>query len=399
MRYYVYILLDDRVKGDYKNNYAEVNNKPFYIGKGDFESKNKQERHLTHYNDVLLENKNCEINPHKSRTIKKLLNLKFKPNFKIIFKSDDENEVFKVECELVEHYGRVLSGGILTNITIGGSGGDTFTNNSKKEEIRLKHKENTKGIKNPMYGRSKFSHPSHLSKMNGKHWNKGKKRSEKVKSKMKVSMGKRPKISIVIIDIKTLEEIDILTADEIMVKYKIKTRSLIYKCVKHGGSANGYLFRYLDKNLVLNKRKRSDYVKPKDNAPKGYRTTKNGVIKVSKAVCYKKSINDLNEIVFDDVNEASEFIGLNVTVIRRKCKNNNTHDNIFRWDNKDYTFNVKIGNNKKGVIRINKDGSETEFESLKEAAESIGGKTTSVLAVCKGRNKTYKGLVYKYKNK
>jgi len=140
-------------------------------------------------------------------------------------------------------------------------------------------------------------------------------------------------------------------------------------------------------------------VKPKDNAPKGYRTTKNGVIKVSKAVCYKKSINDLNEIVFDDVNEASEFIGLNVTVIRRKCKNNNTHDNIFRWDNKDYTFNVKIGNNKKGVIRINKDGSETEFESLKEAAESIGGKTTSVLAVCKGRNKTYKGLVYKYKNK
>jgi hypothetical protein len=39
------------------------------------------------------------------------------------------------------------------------------------------------------------------------------------------------------------------------------------------------------------------------------------------------------------------------------------------------------------------------FESLKSAADYIDGKITSVLAVCKGRNKTYKGYKFEYKNK
>jgi hypothetical protein len=138
MRYYVYVLLDDRKKGSFCNDHCDLINQPFYIGKGDRNTKNKSERHLTHYKDVLLGNKSSEINPYKTNIIKKLFNLGYEPNFQIVFESNDENEAFNVEKELIEFYGRFIDGGVLTNITIGGSGGDTFTNTPNKEEIRIK---------------------------------------------------------------------------------------------------------------------------------------------------------------------------------------------------------------------------------------------------------------------
>ena len=118
MRYYIYILLDDRVMGDYGNNYSEINYKPFYIGKGDYNAKNKRKRHLTHYTDVLKDNRSSKINPYKTNTIKKLIELGFEPNFKIIFETDNEDEAFKIEKELIDYYGRVTEGGLLTNIVI-----------------------------------------------------------------------------------------------------------------------------------------------------------------------------------------------------------------------------------------------------------------------------------------
>lgn len=42
MRYYVYILVDDTCKGDYHNEYCDIEYKPFYVGKGDSMSKNKK---------------------------------------------------------------------------------------------------------------------------------------------------------------------------------------------------------------------------------------------------------------------------------------------------------------------------------------------------------------------
>jgi hypothetical protein len=385
MRYYVYVLLDDRKKGSFCNNYCDLINQPFYIGKGDRNTKNKCERHLMHYNDVLANNKSSKINPYKTNIIKKLFKLGYQPNFKIVFESNDENEAFKVEQELIEFYGRIMDGGILTNITIGGSGGDTFTNNPNKEEIRLKHILKNKGKNNPMYGRPLELHPSHLSKLSGKHWNKGNKMSNEHKNKISQNNKSNSK-KIIVIDVNTLEEIDVLTIHEIIDKYSIKTKSLVYRCIKYGGSINGYYFRYIDSDLILTKTRRKDYIKPKVN-------------KTSKNVYYKTNINSNEEIKFNDVKEASEKTGFNANVIRRKCINNNTYENIFRYGDKDYTFNVKIGNNKKEVIRIDKYNQTMVFESLKSAADYIDGKITSVLAVCKGRNKTYKGYKFEYKNK
>ena len=108
----------------------------------------------------------------------------------------------------------------------------------------------------------------------------------------------------------------------------------MYKCIKYGGSVNGYYFRYVDSDLILTKTKRKEYIKPKVN-------------KTSKNVYYKKNINSNEEIKFDNVKEASEKTGFNANVIRRKCINNNMYEDIFRYGDKDYTFNVKIGNNKK----------------------------------------------------
>jgi len=398
MRYYIYILLDDRTEGNYSNNYSEINYKPFYIGKGDYKAKNKKLRHLSHYNDVILENNVCKYNPHKSNTIKSLINLGFKPNFRIIFETDNEEEAFKVEMELISYYGRCSDGGILTNITIGGSGGDTFSNNYRKEEIRKKHSENTKGINNPMYGRLFEKNPSYLSKINGTHWNKGRKANEETINKMKENAKLRPKNKIVVINSETLEEIDILTINEIVDKYNIKTKSLVYRCIKYGGSLNNYYFKYVDTELILSKTNRPDYKKPIDDSPVGFKKTKNGVIRISKLVYYKENINSDNELVFNNVFEASEFTGFNPTVIRRKCKNNNFYYHIFRWENEEYKFDVKIGNNQRKVKRIDKLGNEMVFNSLKSAAEYMDGKITSVLAVCKGRNKSYRGFKFEYIN-
>jgi len=384
--------------GDYSNNYSEINYKPFYIGKGDYNAKNNRKRHLTHYIDALKDNRSNKINPHKTNTIKKLIELDFKPNFKVIFETDNEDEAFKVEKELISYYGRVTDGGLLTNIAIGGTGGDTFTNNPKKEEIREKHSKNTKGSKNPMYGRGISNHPSHIAKLNKKHWNKGIKRGKSTKMKMSESQSKRPKKEIVIIDPKTLEELDVLTINDLILKYQTLNKGSVYRCIKHGGSHRGFLFKYLGEELVLTKSRREDYIKPVDNSPKGYRTTKDGhIIKVSKTVFHKDSIDSDVELKFKDVNEASQNTGFNPTVIRRKCKINNSYDKIFRWEGEEYSFNVKLGNNRKPVIRTDKNGEQLEFDSLKSAADFMGGKITSVLAVCKGRNKTYKGYKFEYK--
>lgn len=398
MRYYVYILLDDRVEGDYSNNYSKINYKPFYVGKGDYEAKHGNKRHLMHYSDTISENKSSKNNLYKTNIIKKLINLGFKPNFSIIFETDNEEEAFKVEIELINYYGRFLDGGILTNISIGGSGGDTFTNNPRKEEIREKHRLNAIGSNNPMYGLKLEDRPSHKAKLNGNHWNKGKKFTKERIDNMKENFKSRVKRLIVMIDSKTLEEIDILNINDILNKYEFKTKSLIYRCIKYGGTYKGYYFRYNDSELVYSKTKRSDYKKPTDYSPRGFKTTKNGIIRISKLVYYKKDIDSNIELVFNNVFEASEQIGLNPTVIRRKCKNNNSFVDIFRWENEEYTFDIKKGNNQRKVRRIDNNGDIIEFDSLKSAAEYIDGKITSVLAVCKGRNKTYKGFKFEYIN-
>ena len=61
--------------------------------------------------------------------------------------------------------------GPLVNISKGGDGGDNFTNNPRKEEIREIHRKNALGSNNNMYGLPLEEYPSHKAKLRGEHWN------------------------------------------------------------------------------------------------------------------------------------------------------------------------------------------------------------------------------------
>lgn len=50
----------------------------------------------------------------------------------------------------------------------------------------------------------------------------------------------------------------------------------------------------------------------------------------------------------------------------------------------------------KRIVSINKDGIEISYNSIKEASEILKIKPTNIVACCKGRKKSSKGLIFKY---
>ena len=112
-------------------------------------------------------------------------------------------------------------------------------------------------------------------------------------------------------------------------------------------------------------------------------------------VFFKHNFTDKEEIEFKSVVEASNNTNFCVEVIRRKCRLNNTEKNVFRYESSDYKIKIKKGVSRK-IKLINNDGSEVLFESITEAARLTNGNTSSIFAVCVGRNKTYKGVKYEY---
>lgn len=127
-----------------------INNEPFYVGKGYY--KKRYLRYLDHIKEALgIKNYNGK-NYHKRNRIKKILNQNKYPIIKIVFESENEQEVFNKEKELIKIYGRRdLKTGSLTNLTEGGEGssGYIFT-----AEARQKISKRVSGTGNPMYGKN-----------------------------------------------------------------------------------------------------------------------------------------------------------------------------------------------------------------------------------------------------
>ena len=384
MGYYVYILLDDRYPGKYDNNYySGVNYKPFYVGKGYYETKNKVKRHLFHYIKSESHNKK-NVNPHKTRTIQILQENNFKPNYVIVYEDNDENKVLEVESELINFYGKKINGGILTNITDGGVGGDIsqFVP-GLKEKLRKINSENWLGINNPNYGKPLDKNYSHLyRKNNGFHWNTGKSMTVELKNKLKkIREEKLPIIEM--LEVNTGQVLDKLTTVMAIKKYQLSP-SRLYTCLNKGGVHKGYHWKYEGSELVIAKSLQESYVKPKK-----------GKIK-RKKVYFKYNISDVIECEYCDVDEASQYHNCCVSVIRRKCIKNNKTTNIFRYEGSEYKLEL-TGNGKKPIIRIDSDGTKIIYESITDAAKSIqGGNSSVIVSLCKGKRKTHKGYKFEY---
>lgn len=381
MRYYVYLLLDGMNEGEYDNEFCNVNYKPFYVGKGDSLSKNKTARHLTHYNET--KRRLTKItNPHKYNTIKKLQKNGFKPNFMIVCSDDDEKKILEIESKLIKFYGKVKDGGLLTNISDGGVGGNLFLCvDGLREKLNELGSQRWVGENNPNYNRNKENTYSHkFKKEMGYHWNTGKKISDEQKIKTKkTKYEKLPVVEMICPD--TYKVIDSGKTIDIIKKYNLNP-VLFYKSLNEGGKHKNVFWKYQKKDLVLSKSRRDGYVKPKIKCKE-------------KKVYFKNSLNDIDEMVFNNVNEASEKTNFCEEVIRRKCRSNNTYDKIFRYENKEYKFNVKNGRKTK-IMSIDGDDNEKIYESVTDAAKDINGNASLIVAICKGKRKTHKKLKFKY---
>lgn len=187
---FVYVYLDPRKQGQYDYGEYHFDYEPFYVGVSSGKTiHDRKTRHL-HYARL---DRDITNNNYKKNIIKGILSDNLEPIIIKYFDCISLSESFLKEKDMIEKIGnRYDKSGPLVNISKGGDGGDTFTNNPRKEEIREKHRRNATGSNNHMYGLPLEEYPSHKAKLRGDHWNLGRTASEITKdilSKQRVGAG------------------------------------------------------------------------------------------------------------------------------------------------------------------------------------------------------------------
>ena len=176
---FIYVYLDPRKPGEYRYGYYEFNYEPFYVGVSS--GKTIHDRKVRHLQYV-KKDKDITNNNYKKNIIKSILSDNLEP---IILKYIDGmslSDSFLKEKDMISTIGnRYDKSGPLVNISKGGDGGDNFTNNPRKEEIREIHRKNATGSNNNMYGLPLEEYPSHKAKLRGEHWNLGRTASTSTK--------------------------------------------------------------------------------------------------------------------------------------------------------------------------------------------------------------------------
>ena len=106
-KYYVYVYLDPRKKGEFIYGEYKFDYEPFYVGKG---INNRYLKHLT-------ENEQDTENLFKFRTIEKIKAKNLLPIITKVVADIEESEAYKIESELIKLIGRRCDkSGCLTNI-------------------------------------------------------------------------------------------------------------------------------------------------------------------------------------------------------------------------------------------------------------------------------------------
>jgi hypothetical protein len=176
---YIYIICDTTKPGKYKFGYLEFEYLPFYVGVSSESNIYKREEIHIKYAKI---KKDVTNNKYKMNIINNIFKNNKEPFIYRIYENSNRDFIFNKEIEVISIIGNRFDGsGPLINISKGGDGGDTFTNNPRKEEIREKHRLNAIGSNNNMYNRPLEFNPSHLAKLSGKHWNLGRKASDETR--------------------------------------------------------------------------------------------------------------------------------------------------------------------------------------------------------------------------
>lgn len=189
-KYFIYVYLDPRYKGEYVYGKYNFTYKPFYVGVSNINSiHDRKNRHL-HYAKM---DKDITNNNYKKNIIKSIISDDLEPIIIKYIENLTKYDAFIMEIDMISVIGnRYDKSGPLVNISKGGDGGDTFTNNPRKEEIREIHRKNATGSNNNMYGLPLESYPSHKAKLKGEHWNKGRTASittKEILSKQRIGSG------------------------------------------------------------------------------------------------------------------------------------------------------------------------------------------------------------------
>ena len=125
-----------------------IKNEPFYVGKA--HHRKRYYRCLAHFKEAIGITKQQGNNSHKRNRINNIIKQGSEPLIKIVFETDDEQEAYLKEKELIKLYGKRSSGtGTLTNMTDGGEG---LSGHKATPEQRQKICERMRGTGNPMYG-------------------------------------------------------------------------------------------------------------------------------------------------------------------------------------------------------------------------------------------------------
>lgn len=176
---FIYVYLDPLNPGNHKYDEYIFDYLPFYVGVSRHNAIHDRKNRHIHYAKM---DKDVTNNMYKKNIIKSILSKNVEPIVFIYKDGLSRMDALLMEIDMIKKIGnRYDKSGPLVNISKGGDGGDTFTNNPRKEEIREIHRKNATGSNNNMYGLPIEQYPSHKAKLNGQHWNLGRTASTSTK--------------------------------------------------------------------------------------------------------------------------------------------------------------------------------------------------------------------------